>query len=98
MAQKKDGSIVRLTMEEQHSLVGCARICVEYEPTFTTWAKYRHVSKLPYVELDYMEKFAEKIDAIKTDWYCVFESVKKNKWISVEFWDGEKWRSYEEVN
>lgn len=86
----------QMNMEEQHRYFGCARISINYEKDLITWAKYRHVSGLPIEGLNIMEYEGEKKGAKRDDWFASFTGVKRDKWIDIEVWTGDKWIKFDE--
>lgn len=85
-----------MTKEEQHKHFGCARISIYYEKDLITWAKYKHVSGLKEDYLDRMELAGEVKGANPDDWFASFTPVKRDKWVDIEVWTGDKWIMFNE--
>jgi len=90
------GERFSLTVEQQYELLGLARIGVNYNESYYTWAKYRHYSGLTYAILDGMEKAGIEMGASPKDWFCSLKNITEEKWVNVQLWDGTKWVDVEE--
>jgi inorganic pyrophosphatase len=61
-----------------------------------TWAKFRHVSGFHIEELNEMEHKGEMWGAKKEEWFCCFQNMPKEKWLSIEKWNGTNWEPYQQ--
>ena len=92
----KVGDRFALTVEQQYKMFGLARIGVNYNESYYTWAKYRHYSGLTNAMLDGMEEVGIEMGATPKDWFCSLKNITEEKWVNVQLWDGTKWVEVEE--
>ncbi len=90
------GNTRQLTIQEQHEMVGLARIGINYSSGYITWAKYRHESGLNHSTLDSMEKVGIEKGGNPADWFATFKNVPEEKWVSVQVWNGTDWAEVED--
>jgi len=74
---------------------GLARICVMPEMAPYRWNDYKRMSGDKRAVLVELYQHAISVGARPGEWYCSFDAVPSDKWVSVELYDGEKWTPFE---
>jgi hypothetical protein len=75
--------------DDQWKAIGLGRIVVPFLPNFITYAKWKHVSGV--------NSLLEKMESIlfsqydRSKWWASFKSIPVDEFLSIEYWDGEKW-------
>lgn len=95
ITMNEQGQIVKMTKDEQHELIGLARIGIVKSPLLNTWAKYRHISKLPFEFLDMMEEVGIKQGAKVSDWFCFLNDLSLSNCEVIQIWDGRNWIAFD---
>lgn len=79
-------------MKLLRNLPGIGRIGIKFsKERFNTWAKYKHVCKLPEDIIQSMEDLQKNDGCNLLNCYCLFNDVKKSEWVSVQKFDGMDW-------
>lgn len=91
MATTEEGKIVTLSPSEQLKTIGMVRIGIEHTNELVSWAKYKHVGKIPLPFYERLEEVGKQKGGKPADWYCLFRNVESYKWVTVEQYVGSEW-------
>ena len=78
--------------DEQWKAIGLGRIVVPFLPHFITYGKWKHVSGVNKLQHSIECSIFTQYDRSK--WWASFKSIPKDEFLSIEYWDGEKWCCY----
>jgi hypothetical protein len=93
MWNDKKGRLISLSKEETEELGnGLVRIEVTPETAPYTWEDYKQKARVDRRILSGLYKVAKDQGADPREWRVSFVPVKMENWLSVELWDGEKWK------
>jgi len=82
------------TMKVQAETIGLLRIGIEFTNELTTWAKYKHVSKITQPLYNELEQSGIANGADPNEWFCSFKNIPSSKWITIERFNDNKWESF----
>ena len=86
--------MVPQTMAEAHRDEGLARIEVSKDAAPHNWNHFVAISGIKEREARRLVTVAKEGGASPSEWRVGFEPVPRDKWLSVEVWDGEEWVAY----
>lgn len=87
------GTATRLTMEEMHVLLGLARIGAPDDLVFLHFRSWAYVVGVPGQTRSSFVNGGIELGANPGDWYASFEALPKERWATIELWNGKEWRS-----
>ena len=86
------GQVRSLTKQETHEYAGgLARIAVSPETAPINWDRFSSESGASTKMLAGLRKAAYSMGSRPSQWFVSFSSVRREKWLAIELWDGEKW-------
>lgn len=88
-----NGVPTQMTKEQQHRLVGLARIEVKRLEGFVSWTEFGNASGVSKQSFEFMETLGCLKGADPSEWWAYFEPIRVKDWLAVEVWDGRKWVS-----
>ena len=91
MIMDENGQYRQMTLEEQYSELGMIRIGILFTKELTSWAKYKHASKINPILYNNMEEIGIEKGGNPLDWYCSFKDIPSKNWETVEQFDGDTW-------
>jgi hypothetical protein len=83
-----------LTKEEQYKLFGLGRVQINDQVKLYSWKSFKTISGGKIKLLRKMEESGKMLGAHAEHWYCSFIDIGAEYWISVEYWDGDRWVEY----
>jgi hypothetical protein len=86
------GEVRSLTKQETHEYAGgLARIAVSPETAPVNWERFCRESGASTKMLAGLKKAAYSMSSHPSQWFVSFSPVRREKWLSIELWDGKKW-------
>jgi hypothetical protein len=95
-----DGSVSlmsrRLTFEEQHEVLGHARIGVDLLDLMD-YARWGELSGVGCTDFESLALGGLQLGALPTEWFATFEAVPSSQWVGIEVWDGREWQDTQDL-
>jgi hypothetical protein len=92
-----ESGIKRLTKNEQYDLFGLGRIQINDNVQVKSWKHFKEFGGGKLKILRKLEEAGIKMGGNPSNWFWTFEKVGIEKWITVEFWDGNSWQLYKKI-
>jgi hypothetical protein len=69
------------------------RIGIELDASLHSWDRYKDLSGITAKEARRLYQIAIDQGARPGEWYASFEPVPLERWVAIEFWDGQGWHN-----
>ncbi|MBW0161805.1 MAG: hypothetical protein HYI21_00390 [Sediminibacterium sp. Gen4] len=86
------GNIYKLTPQQQFESFGMIRFGIEFDDSLISWSRYKHKSNIKTEWYCHLEQSGIEQGANPKDWFVSFQRVTSDKWLTVQEFDGEKWK------
>ena len=92
-----EGGIKSMTKQEQYEFCGLGRIQIDNSVKLSSWKHFKDFGGGKLKILKKLEQQGLSLGANPSNWFWTFEKVRIEKWITVEFWDGNSWQLYKKI-
>jgi len=90
----ENGTVKRLTKDEQYQMFGLIRFVIEFKPEkLCSWGKYKYKSNTPQQVYEAMEKSGIEQGANPKEWFACFKNIPLTDCISIQKWNGNEWET-----